>query len=686
MLSRSQISKVSAILSILSWLALVSVDVMSIYYEGQDFLEDYPGFLPRLLLILVFFFTFTFYRFEIGKGDGVNINDLIYKIFVTGLIATIGSLISRYLLMIAQYKPALMNKILVHVIYDANVGLLAVFLASSFIVWKKLILYQKSKKLLGLWKVFEVLVLASLLFTFVEYEMFDIFFNIVVGILFIFSLVLSVNLKWVAYLNFKQKWKNILLIGLVVLYIWYFFITVSDFSSRFALFISIADNVTVLTLFAFNILYAVFSILVLLFNLPTSSVFEQKLEEVINFQKLSQTANTRQDEEQIYDILLESSVSAVVANGAWLEIYEKEGDPGKGKTLLHKITERKKAKIEAEVQAYFAEKGFLPQSVRSPRKSQVVVNLPNEEYRSALVMPLTVQGRKYGQLCLLKDLQDGFNREMIEIIRSFVNQASISIENYQLIQEAIENERYKEELEIAKRVQGSLLPQRLERNDDFDITTFSRAAAEVGGDYYDTYRINRDKVAIIIGDVSGKGTSAAFHMSQMKGIFQSLSQLDLSVKDLIVKSNVAVSNCLDKKSLITASYFVINQATKSIEFTRAGHCPTLYYRAQEGKARFFDTNGLGLGILRNEKFEEYVEVYNLSYQKDDLLFLYTDGITEAKNSRGEEFGYERLLAHIEAMADKPIKEILDALIKKIYDFCGSQTPDDDFTTVIIKFK
>src|SRR5690606_35645301 len=157
------------------------------------------------------------------------------------------------------------------------------------------------------------------------------------------------------------------------------------------------------------------------------------------------------------------------------------------------------------------------QSVRSPRKSQVVVNLPNEEYRSALVMPLTVQGRKYGQLCLLKDLQDGFNREMIEIIRSFVNQASISIENYQLIQEAIENERYKEELEIAKRVQGSLLPQRLERNDDFDITTFSRAAAEVGGDYYDTYRINRDKVAIIIGDVSGKGTSAAFHMSQMKG-------------------------------------------------------------------------------------------------------------------------------------------------------------------------
>lgn len=686
MLSRSQISKVSAILSILSWLALVSVDVMSIYYEGQDFLEDYPGFLPRLLLILVFFFTFTFYRFEIGKGDGVNINDLIYKIFVTGLIATIGSLISRYLLMIAQYKPALMNKILVHVIYDANVGLLAVFLASSFIVWKKLILYQKSKKLLGLWKVFEVLVLASLLFTFVEYEMFDIFFNIVVGILFIFSLVLSVNLKWVAYLNFKQKWKNILLIGLVVLYIWYFFITVSDFSSRFALFISIADNVTVLTLFAFNILYAVFSILVLLFNLPTSSVFEQKLEEVINFQKLSQTANTRQDEEQIYDILLESSVSAVVANGAWLEIYEKEGDPGKGKTLLHKITERKKAKIEAEVQAYFAEKGFLPQSVRSPRKSQVVVNLPNEEYRSALVMPLMVQGRKYGQLCLLKDLQDGFNREMIEIIRSFVNQASISIENYQLIQEAIENERYKEELEIAKRVQGSLLPQRLERNDDFDITTFSRAAAEVGGDYYDTYRINRDKVAIIIGDVSGKGTSAAFHMSQMKGIFQSLSQLDLSVKDLIVKSNVAVSNCLDKKSLITASYFVINQATKSIEFTRAGHCPTLYYRAQEGKARFFDTNGLGLGILRNEKFEEYVEVYNLSYQKDDLLFLYTDGITEAKNSRGEEFGYERLLAHIEAMADKPIKEILDALIKKIYDFCGSQTPDDDFTTVIIKFK
>ena len=109
---------------------------------------------------------------------------------------------------------------------------------------------------------------------------------------------------------------------------------------------------------------------------------------------------------------------------------------------------------------------------------------------------------------------------VIDIIRTFMNQASISIENYRLMEEAIINERYKEELKIAKRVQDSLIPKVLHANEDMEISAFSKAAAEVGGDYFDTYKMNDHRVAIIVGDVSGKGTSAAFHMSQMKGIFR----------------------------------------------------------------------------------------------------------------------------------------------------------------------
>src|SRR5690606_22870988 len=122
---------------------------------------------------------------------------------------------------------------------------------------------------------------------------------------------------------------------------------------------------------------------------------------------------------------------------------------------------------------------------------------------------------------------EGFNKEMTKIVSTFANQAGISIENFRLMEEALQNERYKEELKIAKTVQKSLLPTNLDQDDDFEVAAFSESADEVGGDYYDTHRISARLIALIIADVSGKGTTAAFHMSQMKGIFHSLAQNDI---------------------------------------------------------------------------------------------------------------------------------------------------------------
>ena len=135
-------------------------------------------------------------------------------------------------------------------------------------------------------------------------------------------------------------------------------------------------------------------------------------------------------------------------------------------------------------------------------------------------MPITLQNEMAGFMYLLNEVSDGFNGEMINIINTFASQASVSVENVRLMSQAIENERYKEELNIAKSVQRALLPEKLDHNESFEIHAFTEAAAEVGGDYYDTFKLGEDRFVIVIGDVSGKGTSAAFHMSQMKGIFE----------------------------------------------------------------------------------------------------------------------------------------------------------------------
>ena len=540
--------------------------------------------------------------------------------------------------------------------------------------------------LIRTWNVFEYGLLGSSILFFFDQRLpgeIGMGIWILLGVL---CMVLSVNLKWVAYLNFKQKWKSILLIILVGLYIGYFYSILSDYGadSDFLPVFNVLNVTTVSALFIFILIYCVFAVLVILFNLPTSSVFEQKIVEAVNFQKLSQSRNTGQSEEQVYSILMDSAVSVSVANVAWLDIFEHSSEIKK--TLYYQTNDIEKNEIISSIKNNRIKNLHTSGTPKGGKPTRFSAELKHEIYKSIFVVPVNVQGEQIASLALVKDVYDGFSKETIEITKTFINQASLSIENYRLMEEAIRNERYKEELKIAKRVQDSLLPKHLCTNDDLEISAFSKAAAEVGGDYFDTYKIDDNKIAIIIGDVSGKGTSAAFHMSQMKGIFQSLVQMDLTARQFIVRANNALSGCLDRTSFITTTYFIIDSLKKTFEISRAGHCPTLYYSSKEDQVSFIEDNGLGLGILRDDQFDRFVDVNEIAYSSGDILFLYTDGITEAKNANHEEFGYDRLVSFLENNASKSAEEIKEEILQTLYDFCDSNNLDDDMTTLVVKVK
>ena len=438
-----------------------------------------------------------------------------------------------------------------------------------------------------------------------------------------------------------------------------------------------------MTLNIFVGIYAVFSFLVILFNLPTTSVFEQKLEEVVNFQRISQSIQTEQSEESVYNILLEASVSTVFADAAWLEINsDKDGH----KFFTYKTSEKEAHDITEHLKTLNI-KGVLDQgSDRTKNLSKHLASLKGSRFRSILAFPIYVKGENIGTLALLKELPEGFNREMTKIVSTFANQAGISIENFRLMEEALQNERYKEELKIAKTVQKSLLPELLQQDNDFDIAAFSESADEVGGDYYDTIRISENLVALIIADVSGKGTTAAFHMSQMKGIFHSLAQNDIEPDDFMVRSNQALILCLERGSFISATYFLINTAQKKVRYARAGHCPVLYYCARKGEADYFKDKGIALGMVRNKSYRNFIEANEFAYSPGDFMVLYTDGITEAKNDRGDEFGYDRLAEIVKEVKERSPKEIQEHIISRLYEFSGTQNINDDYTTMIVKFK
>ncbi len=674
--------RLSVILGVITWLLLLLLDLTALFSAKNNIAFGLPSFAPKIALGLFVLSIVLFYRYRINKAESVNFIDLLWRVFVTGLITTVVSLAIKFIFSIFGDTSLAKNPLVINFFYHINLGLIIAFTVSTLIVWKRLILYQKTKTLLAFWRIFEYSLLGALAFDILGYALFDPFFNVLLGVLMLMGLVLSFNLKWVAYLNFRQKWKSILFIVLVIIYLFYFLDGLVDYSNQDVLVTDLLDSVYILASFSFISIYSLISALVILFNLPTSSVFEKKLEEAMNFQRLSQSQPTGQKKEQIYEILLDSTISAVFADAAWLEITE-DSSPVLSK---YNITDSEIAGVKEAVKNTTLKKVINTEFDQVPNSQKLSATLKGVKFKSILLFPIIIKQKQIGSIALLKEVGDSFNKEMVDIINTFVNQASISLENFQLINEAIKNERYKEELKIASRVQQSLLPSALEQSDHFDIHGISVAADEVGGDYYDSFRLNDDKLALIIADVSGKGTSAAFHMSQMKGIFHSLVQMNLDPKRLIVAANNALSRCLEKTSFITATYFEIDTSKSKVSFARAGHCPTLYYSAQNKKLEYFKNKGLGLGILRNSNFEKYVQVNEFQYSAGDVIVLYTDGITEAVNSRNEQFGYERLSDALMKFTSQTPEQISNGIFGALYEFCEEDSLDDDYSMVVVKFR
>ncbi|EOZ92231.1 Serine phosphatase RsbU, regulator of sigma subunit [Indibacter alkaliphilus LW1] len=682
-LPNPNIGKVSLLVAILTWLALLFVDITRIFSSINQMESDVLPEISFILEIIFFITVYLFYNYQISKSENNDFLNLIWRGASTGLIASgVSLLISFFYTLLGDSKLA-SDQLLLNFFYHVNFALITLFLISCSLLWKHLILYQKSKNIVKQWQLFEILMLISMFFIFFNKNSLDYSFLFGLVIITIFSISLSFNLKWIPYLTFKEKWKSILFLVIIIIAASYLFGQLLSYSESSLILINLTDNLFLIGLFSFVFIYSIFSFLVTLFNLPTSSVFEQKLVEAINFQRLSQSIKPGQNENQVLDILIDSSMSAAYADAGWLEMLDDEGKS----IFIHErfIDKEEVSKLHQHINGL---KPFSNFDWEKPYNENKVFQgkIDFAPYKSALVVPLTTNQTTVGRLYLVKEVKDAFNKEMINIISTFVGQACISVENYRLLNEAIKNERYKEELKIAQRVQRSLLPDTLHHDQSFDIAAFSVAADEVGGDYYETYPLEERKFAVIIGDVSGKGTSAAFNMSQMKGIFHSLVQLKPSPSEFIKKANVALGLCLEKNHFITTSFYIIDTIHKNITYSRAGHCPTLYFKNSNQECDYLSIDGMGLGILRSALFEQYVHEKSFKYEKDDVMLLFTDGIIEAKNDDGIEFGYERLKNTLKKNAGLSPKQIQEKIIEEVYSFIGQTTAmDDDYSLVVIKF-
>jgi sigma-B regulation protein RsbU (phosphoserine phosphatase) len=269
-----------------------------------------------------------------------------------------------------------------------------------------------------------------------------------------------------------------------------------------------------------------------------------------------------------------------------------------------------------------------------------------------------------------------------ELAESF-NTMSDGIQD--LLRQQAEKERLEEELRIARQIQMSLLPpQGAAGLPGLRIAALCLPAAEVGGDYYDLLPLSETRMGVLVADVSGKGTSAALYMAELKGLVLSLSRIYQSPAKLLAEANRILAATMDSRSFITMTYALVDTAARTMRYARAGHNPIIHLEAATGLTRVLTPPGIGLGIDRGERFDELLEEAEVPLTSGDVFLFFTDGLSEAMNVRSELFGERRLRDIIEASEGLESEPLKEKILSEIRGFVGDAAQHDDMTMVILK--
>lgn len=251
------------------------------------------------------------------------------------------------------------------------------------------------------------------------------------------------------------------------------------------------------------------------------------------------------------------------------------------------------------------------------------------------------------------------------------------------LEDQAKEQRVKQELAIARVVQQTFLPSKIQRMPGIDIAGTCHPAQETGGDYYDMISLGEKRTAIAIGDVSGKGIRAAFYMTFTKGVLHSLSAIVLSPVELLNQLNRLFNENATRGTFISMIYGILEAGKREFTFARAGHNPMLLVR-KNGDSEWLKPAGVGVGITKGDRFIANTDEASLKLKEGDVLVLYTDGITEMMNSSGHFYGEERLEKLVKGVREAQSQKILEIIIDKVNEFKGAEKQHDDMTVIVIK--
>jgi len=304
---------------------------------------------------------------------------------------------------------------------------------------------------------------------------------------------------------------------------------------------------------------------------------------------------------------------------------------------------------------------------------------------SVMVAPLLYGRQNLGVLAVANGpMSAPFTASDFVVFKSISEQSAFALYNAIIYSEANEKKRLDHDLQIARDIQRILLPSKPPPIEGFDIAGVNLPARQVSGDYFDYIEVDNDHLGVVIADVSGKGIPASLIMAICRSVLRSEAHSSQSPADVLRKVNRQLYPDIKEDMFISMAYVILDHKNNHVTLSRGGHDAPLLYRAASGEVERLKPPGMALGIDSGDVFDRITGDLSVPLERDDCLVLYTDGVTEALDVNGNEFGPERMIRSLRASANEGAQGVIDRLTADVRAFAGGHPQHDDITLIVVR--
>jgi len=348
-------------------------------------------------------------------------------------------------------------------------------------------------------------------------------------------------------------------------------------------------------------------------------------------------------------------------------------------TLLDAVRQQGKRVVLDDVSHF---EGLIPAHLIDEEQKSSTGRTPTAAPGTVLGVPLTVKGDVLGVLLVGEGAERRrFDERRLEIITGIAQQAALAVQNDHLQQEMAERERLEQELELAREIQRTFMPEHLPSIPGWELAVTWRAARQVAGDFYDVFGLPGNRLGVVIADVADKGMPAALFMALTRTLMRAAAGEGRSPGDALRRVNELLVPDAQHGMFVTGLYAILSVESGKVVVANAGHHPPLILRSDDGKLEQMERGEIALGVLEDVVFREHA----VTLRPGDCMVLFTDGVTEALSTDDVLFGESRLHEVIRQRcspdtADGTLSRIVDA----VADFVGDHAPSDDLTLMVVR--